>query len=46
MWRNRGMKFVVGENGRNTMKNQPRTRLFHNETHTQQSRSDLTDERR
>ena len=30
--RNGGMKFVVGENGRNPVKNLPRPRFVHHET--------------
>ena len=35
------MKFVVGENGRNTVKNLPRPRLFHHETHMEGPRREL-----
>ena len=33
VWRNGGMKFVVGKNGRNPVKNLPRPRFVHHETH-------------
>ena len=32
-WRKGGMKFVVGENGRNPVNNLPRPRFVHHETH-------------
>ena len=41
MWRNGGMKFVVGENGRNPVKNLPRPRFVHPETHMEGPRREL-----
>ena len=41
VWRNGGMKFVVGENGRNPEKNLPRPRLVHHETHMEGPRREL-----
>ena len=35
------MKFVVGENGRNPVKNLPRPRFVHHETHMEGSRREL-----
>ena len=35
------MKFVVGENGRNTVKNLPRARFVHHETHMEGQRREL-----
>ena len=35
------MKFVVGENGRNLMKNLPRPRFVHHETHMEGPRREL-----
>ena len=35
------MKFVVGENGRNPVKNLPRPRFVHHETHTEKPRREL-----
>ena len=35
------MKFVVGENGRNPVKNLPRPRFVHHETHMEGSRCEL-----
>ena len=40
-WRNGGMKFVVGENGRNPAKNLPRPRFVHHETHMEWPRCEL-----
>ena len=40
-WRNGGMKVVVGENGRNPMKNLPRPRFVHHETHMEGPRRKL-----
>ena len=40
-WRNGGMKFVVGENGRNPAKNLPRLRFVHHETHMEWPRREL-----
>ena len=40
-WRNGGMKFVAGENGRNPEKNLPRPRFVHHETHMQWPRREL-----
>ena len=39
--RNGGMKFVVGENGRNPMKNLPRPHFVHHETHMEGPRREL-----
>ena len=41
VWRNGGMKFVVGENGRNPIKNLPRPRFIHHETHMEGPRREL-----
>ena len=41
VWRNGGMKFVVGENGRNPAKNLPRPRFVHHETHMEWPRGEL-----
>ena len=41
VWRNGGMKFVVGENGRNPSKNLPRPRFVHHETHMEGQRREL-----
>ena len=41
VWRNGGMKFVVGENGRNPEKNLPRPRFIHHETHMEEPRCEL-----
>ena len=41
MWRNGGIKFVVGENGRNAEKNLPRPRFVHQETHMEWPRREL-----
>ena len=41
VWRNGGMKFVVGENGRNPVKNLPRPHVVHHETHMEGLRSEL-----
>ena len=41
VWRNGGMKFVVGENGRNPEKNLPRPRFVHHETHMEWPRREL-----
>ena len=41
VWRNGGMKFVVGENGRNPAKNLPRPRFVHHETHMEWPRYQL-----
>ena len=41
VWRNGGMKFVVGENGRNPEKNLPRSRFVHHETHMEWPRREL-----
>ena len=41
VWRNGGMKFVVGENERNPMKNLPRPRFVHHETHMEGPRREL-----
>ena len=35
------MKFVVGENGRNPVKNLPRPRFIHHETHMEGPRREL-----
>ena len=35
------MKFVVGENGRNPVKNLPRSRFVHHETHMEGPRREL-----
>ena len=35
------MKFVVGENGRNSVKNLPRPRFVHHETHMEEPRCKL-----
>ena len=40
-WRNGGMKFVVGENGRNPEKNLPRPRFVHHEIHMEGPRREL-----
>ena len=40
-WRNGGMKFVVGETGRNPVKNLPWPRFVHHETHMEWSRREL-----
>ena len=41
VWRNGGMKFVVGENGRNPAKNLPRPRFAYHETHMEGPRREL-----
>ena len=41
VWGNGGMKFVVGENGRNLEKNLPRPRFVHHETHMEWPRREL-----
>ena len=41
VWRNGGMKFVVGENGRNPEKNLPRLWFVHHETHMEGPRREL-----
>ena len=41
VWRNGGMKFVRGENGRNPAKNLPRPRFVHHETHMEGPRREL-----
>ena len=41
VWRNGGMKFVVGENGRSPKKNLPRPRFVHHETHMEWPRREL-----
>ena len=41
VWRNGGMKFVIGENGRNPVKNLPRPRFVHHETHMEGPRREL-----
>ena len=41
VWRNGGMKFVVGENGRNPAKNLPRPRFVCHETHMEWPRREL-----
>ena len=41
VWRNGGMTFVVGENGRNPDKNLPRSRFVHHETHVEGPRREL-----
>ena len=41
VWKNGGMKFVVGENGRNPVKNLPRPRFVHHETHMEGPRCKL-----
>ena len=41
VWRNGGMKFVVGENGRNPEKHLPRPRFVHHETHMEGPRREL-----
>ena len=41
VWRNGGMKVVVGENGRNPMKNLPRPHFVHHETHMEGPRREL-----
>ena len=41
VWRNGGMKFLVGENGRNPEKNLPRPRFVHHETHMKWPRREL-----
>ena len=41
VWRNGGMKCVVGENGRNPEKNLPRSRFVHHETHMEWPRREL-----
>ena len=40
-WRNGGMKFVVGENGRNPEETLPRPRFVHHETHMEWPRREL-----
>ena len=40
-WRNGGMKFVVGVNGRNPAKNLPRPRFVHHKTHMEWQRREL-----
>ena len=40
-WRNGGIKFVVGENGRNPVKNLTRPRFVHHETHMEGPRREL-----
>ena len=41
VWRNGGMKFVVGENGRNPEKNLSRPRFVHHETYMEGPRREL-----
>ena len=41
VWRNGGIKFVVGENGRNPVENLPRTRFVQHETHVEGPRREL-----
>ena len=41
VWRNGGMEFVIGENGRNPAKNLPRPRFVHYETHMEWPRREL-----
>ena len=41
VWINSGMKFVVGENGRNHAKNLPTPRFVHHETHMEGPRREL-----
>ena len=41
VWRNGGMKFVVGENGRNPVKNLPRPHFAHHETYMEWPRCKL-----
>ena len=41
VWRNGGMKFVIGENERNPEKNLPRPRFVHHETHVEWPRREL-----
>ena len=41
VWRNDGMKFVVGENGRNPVRNLSRPRFVHHETHMEGPRREL-----
>ena len=41
VWRNGGMKFVVGENGINPEKNLPSPRFVHHETHMEWPRCEL-----
>ena len=41
VWRNGGMKVVVGENGRNPEKKLPRPRFVHHETHMEWPRREL-----
>ena len=41
VWRNGGMKFVAGENGKSPEKYLPRTRFVHHETHMEWPRRDL-----
>ena len=41
VWRNGGMKFMVGENGSNPEKNLPRPRFVHHETHMEWPRREL-----
>ena len=41
VWRNVGLKFVGGENGRNPEKNLPRLSFVHHETHKEGPRREL-----
>ena len=41
VWRSGGMEFVVGENGRNPVKNLPTPRFVHHETHMEGPRREL-----
>ena len=41
VWRDGGMKFVVGENGRNPVKNLPWPRFIHHDTHMEGPRREL-----
>ena len=41
VWRNGGLKFVVGKNWRNPMKNLPRPSFVHHETHMEWPRCEL-----
>ena len=41
VWRNGGMKFMVGENVRNPKKNLPRPSFVHHETHMEGQRREL-----